>query len=118
MSEVAWRALERVALAMGAREGTKPEDDPLMRSQNAKARTEGRAQGHAQGRREGLVQGRSEMLAANVLTVLKARDIAVVSDLTELRELLGAQPGDAAMSAALACTDAADFRRRVREQGA
>ena len=29
MSEGAWRALERVALAMGARDGTKPEDDPL-----------------------------------------------------------------------------------------
>ena len=35
MSEGAWRALERVALAMGAREGTKPDDDPLMRSQES-----------------------------------------------------------------------------------
>ena len=118
MSEAAWRALERVALAMGAREGTKPDDDPLMRSQNAKARTEGRAQGHreghAQGRREGLVQGRSEMLAANVLTVLKARDIAVASDLVELRELCGTSSSETLMAAALACTDAADFRRRIR----
>ena len=32
LSETAWRALERTALAMGAREGTEPEDDPLMRS--------------------------------------------------------------------------------------
>ena len=112
---------------MGAREGTKPEDDPLMRSQNAKARTEGRAQGHqeghaqgrreghAQGRREGLVQGRSEMLAANVLTVLKARDIAVASDLAELRELCGTSSSETLMEAALACTDADDFRRRIGE---
>ena len=117
VSEGAWRAPERTALAMGAREGTKPEDDPLMRSllvlsQRARIRAEGRAQG----RREGLVEGRSEMLAANVPTVLKARGIEVASDRRELRELLGALSGDAAMAAALACTDAADFRRRVREQ--
>ena len=103
LSEVAWRALERVALSMGAREGTKPEDDPLMRSHSARARTEGHA------------EGRSEMLAANVLTVLKARGIAEVSDLTELRELFGASSSDALMAAALVCTDAADFRRRIRE---
>ena len=38
LSSVAWRALERVALAMGAREGTTPEDDPLMRSVSGMAR--------------------------------------------------------------------------------
>ena len=122
MSEGAWRALERVALSMGAREGTTPEDDPLMRSLSVRARmkdhAEGHQEGHVQGHREGLVEGRSEMLAANVLTVLKARSIAVARDLTELRELLGALSGDAAMAAALACTDAADFRRRIRERDA
>ena len=48
LSEIAWRALERTALAMGAREGTTPEDDPLMRSHSVQVR--------AQGHREGLVQ--------------------------------------------------------------
>ena len=110
LSEGAWRALERVALAMGAREGTKPEDDPLMRSHSAKTRTEGR--------REGLAQGRSEMLAENVLTVLKARGIAAALDATEDRALLGGLSSDGVMAAALACTDAADFRRRLVEQGA
>ena len=114
MSEVAWRALERVALAMGAREGTEPDDNPLMRSHGARTRTKAHAQGH----REGLVEGRSEMLAANVLTVLKARGIAVARDTNELRELFGALSGDAALAVALACTDAADFRRRVRERDA
>ena len=113
-SETAWRALERTALAMGAREGTEPEDDPLMASVLARMREESRVRG----RREGLVESRSEMLASNVLTVLKARGIEVTSELAELRELLGALSGDAAMAAALACTDEADFRRRVREQGA
>ena len=125
MSEGAWRALERVARAMGAREGTTPEDGPLMRSHSAQVRAEshsqghreGRAEGHregrAEGRREGLVEGASEMLASNVLAVLEARGIEVASDLAELRELFGARPGDAAMAAALACTDEADFRRRI-----
>ena len=159
-SEGAWRALERVALSMGAREGTTPEDDPLMRSYCARARAEGyalglregvaeshregralglragraeghregvaeghregRAEGHREGRAEGhgegIAEGGIEMLAANVLVVLKARSIAVARDRSELRELLGAVSGDVAMAAALACTDAADFRRRVREQ--
>ena len=110
MSEGAWRALERVALAMGAREGTKPEDDPLMRSQKAIARTEGRTEG----RREGRAEGRGEMLAENVLAVLNARGIAVTRGPAALHDLLGPLSSDAAMEAALACTDAADFRRRVR----
>ena len=114
LSEVAWRALERVALSMGAREGTKPEDDPLMRSHSVRARTEGHAEGH----RKGLAEGRSEMLATNALTILEARGIAPASGLTELRELIGALSGEAVMAAALACTDAADFRRRIQEHGA
>ena len=138
LSGTAWRALERVALSMGAREGTKPEDDPLMGPQKAKARTEGHTEGHreghaeghreghaqghqeghAQGHREGLVQGRSEMLAANVLTVLRARGIDSALDATADRELLGGLSSEAVMAAALACTDAADFRRRVGKQHA
>ena len=41
MPETAWRALERTAPAMGAREGTEPEDNPLMRSQSTGAWTKG-----------------------------------------------------------------------------
>ena len=110
MSEVAWRALERVARAMGAREGTKPEDDPLMRSHSAQVR----AEGHAEGHREGVAQGHMNAVAQ----VLATRGIAVALDATEERELLGGLPGEAVIAAALACTDAADFRRRVREQRA
>ena len=106
MSEGAWRALERVALAMGAREGTKPDDNPLMRSQKAIARTEGHAEGHR--------EGRGEMLAESVLAVLNARGIALARGPAALRDLLGPLSSDAAMAAALACTDEADFRRRVR----
>ena len=108
MSEVAWRALERTARAMGAREGTKPEDDPLMRSHSAQVRAEGRAEGH----REGVAQGHLNA----VVQVLESRGIAVTLDAAEDRELVAGVPGDALMAAALACTDAADFRRRVLAQ--
>ena len=137
MSEVAWRALERVALAMGAREGTEPDDDPLMRSHGARTRTKAHAQGHreghaqghqeghaqghqeghaqghqeghAQGHREGLVQGYMDA----VVRILEARGIAVALDTAEDRELLGGLSEDALIAAALACTDAADFRQRL-----
>ena len=99
MSEPAWRALERTALAMGAREGTTPEHDPLSRSISLEAQA----------------RGRSGMLAGNVLTVLKARGIEVASDLTEYRELFGALSSETLVEAALACTGGADFRRRLRE---
>ena len=51
-----------------------------------------------------------------VVRVLEARGIAVTLDAAEDRELLGGVPGDALMAAALACTNAADFRRRVLAQ--
>ena len=116
MSEVAWRALERTALAMGAREGTQPEHNPLTRSLSARARAMGRAhghrEGHAQGLREGHAQGRMDIVAA----ALRARGIEVALDLTEDREPFGGLSGEALMAAALACTGDADFRRRIRGQ--
>ena len=108
MSETAWRALERMALAMGAREGTKPEDDPLMRSQSARAWTKGRAQGLGEGR----ARERMELVAAT----LRSRGITVNSDLATDRTFLEELSGDVLMAAALACTDEADFRRRLRAQ--
>ena len=107
LSETAWRALERVALSMGAREGTKPEDDPLMRSLSAGSPEKGYARGY----REGLILGRIEAVAQ----VLEARGIASALDAAEDRVLLGGLSSDSLMAAALACTDADDFRRRIGE---
>ena len=100
LSETAWRALERTALAMGAREGTEPEDDPLMRSLSVRAR----AQGHE--------HERMELAAA----ALRTRGIEAALDSAEDRALFGGLSGDALMAAALACTSEADFRRRIRAQ--
>ena len=92
-------ALERVARAMGAREGTGPEDDPITRSIGRKAEA----------------KGRREATAANVLAVLRARGIEVSSSMFEDRALFDDLPGDALMAATVACRDETDFRRRVRD---
>ena len=76
---------------MGAREGTRPEDDPITRS---------------------IVR---QATAANVLAVLRARGIEVTPRLTEDRALFGSVPSDALMAAAVACHDETDFRRRIRD---
>ena len=102
-SEEAWRALERVALAMGAREGTSPEDDPLMRSVSLRSESRGHAKGHAQGRMEAVV------------ATLRARGIEVSPDFAGEQDPFAEHPIERLMAAALACTDEADFRRRVRE---
>ena len=100
----AWRALERTALATGARENTEPEDDSLVRSISLKVEA----------------RGRSGMLAANVVTVLKGRGIAVAQDPTELRELLGTLSGDAALADAVASDvvlERRSLRRAMRSRG-
>ena len=105
LSQGARRALERVALAMGAREGTRPEDDPFTRSVSLQARASGHAEGHAQGRMDAVV------------ATLRARGIEVAWVRTEGRGLLAGLPIEPLMAAALACTDETDFRRRIREAG-
>ena len=50
LSAGARRALERTALAMGARAGTRPEDDPFTRTISRMAEAKGHAQGHREGR--------------------------------------------------------------------
>ena len=98
------RTLERVARAMGAREGTRPEDDPTARSVSLEAEARGYERGQAEER------------AANVRAVLRARGIEAALDSSEDRELIGALPAEVLMAAALACTGEADFRCRAREQ--
>ena len=100
LSGKAWRALERVALAMGAREGTGPENDPLMRSVHRNARARGLARGHLEA----------------VVAVLRARGIKVSRAFTEDQELFAAHPIEALMAAALACADEADFRHSIRQE--
>ena len=87
---------------MGAREGTRPEDDPLTRSVSLKAEA------------RGYTRGRREMLEANVRAVLTSRGIEAALDSPQDRALFGAVSAEVLVAAALACTGEADFRRRVR----
>ena len=105
LTEAPWsagtiRALERVALAMGAREGTKPEDDPITRLVSLEAEA----------------RGRRKERTANLRAVLAARGIEAALDSPEDRALLGALPVEVLMAAALACAGEADFRRRLRQR--
>ena len=101
-------ALQRVAAALGAREGTGPDDDLLLRAQ----RRQGFEHGHAAGRAE----GRAQM----VRQTLRSRGIAVSARFDTATEALAAASEKALLTAALGCTDEADFLaalRRSRDQG-
>ena len=139
-SAATYRVLERVGRALGEREGTGPDDDPLWRvlgerklaegvaQGRAEGVAQGRAEGVAQGRAEGVVQGRAEgvaqgraegralELAATVQSVLQARGKRVSDAFIERAPALVDTPRDAVTTAALAATDEADFWSRLSEQ--
>ena len=93
--------LERVAGALGAREGTRPDDDPLLRSQ----RRAGFERARAQGREE----GRAEARAAMVRQILRSRGIEVSAEFLAGAEAFAAASEDVLLSAAFACADQAEF---------
>ena len=98
ISAETWAALARVARAMGRREGTTLDDDPIMRSVSLQAEARGRADA--------------------VLATLRLRGIDVPADLAEAVRRAPGPALDAVLAAALACTDADDFRRRLRKASA
>ena len=119
-SAPARQALERVALAMGAREGTSPEDDPHSRSLiqwgEERGYARGRNEGREKGRTEGHAAGRTEERAAMVRAVLQSRGIEVSAKLAEeAPALFTGLPAEALTAAALACTGEADFLHRIRQ---
>ena len=122
LSGMAWRAIERVGRELGAREGARPDDDPLTRSLTAGAREEGRAEGFAEGRADGRTSGcgagRRAERADAVRALLRARGIEPAAGFADEPGLLAGAPLETLMAAALACTDEADFRRRLRDPSA
>ena len=89
--------LERVGGALGAREGTGPDDDPLLRSQRRAGFERGRA------------QGREEARAEMVRRILLSRGIEVSEGFPVAAAAFAAVSEDTLLSAAFACTDQADF---------
>ena len=114
LSAGARRALERTALAMGERAGTRPEDDPFTRTISLKAQAKGHAQGHREGHARGHREGHADGHMDAAADLLASRGIELTLELAMYRALCGGVPGKTVMGAALACTDEADFRRRVR----
>ena len=86
-------ALQRVAAALGARGGTGPDNDLLLRAQRR------------QGYESGLAEGRARM----VRQILRSRGIAVSARLDPASEVFAVASEEALLAAALGCTDEADF---------
>ena len=123
--------LARVGGALGAREGTGPDDDPMLRALGEQTLARGLAEGHsrgvaeghsrgvaeghsrgvAEGRAEGLAEGRAQERAAVVRSILEARGMSFADE--EVSDAVAGVPRDAAVAAAVTCTGAEDFRRRL-----
>ncbi len=98
--------LRRVGRALGAMEGTGPDDDPWLRAERADAREEA----HAEGRAEGLARGRALMAVA----VLQARGVPTSPDLPERLARLRGWSEVEMVQAAQTCADEAELVRRLR----
>ena len=100
--------LERVGGVLGAREGTGPDDDPLLRSQRRQGYEHGRAEGRAEGLTAGVQKGRAEMIRQ----ILVSRGMEVSEEFPS-DAAFAAVPDHVLISAALACDDEAAFRTTI-----
>lgn len=105
MSIATIEVLRRVGRALGEREGTNPEDDPVLGAERREGRREGRQEGH--------LAGRIEVLSELLRHLLSARGIQISSRLDAKAEALVNAPLDAVMAAASECRDEEDFLRRA-----
>ena len=87
---------------LGEREGTCPDDDPLLGAQCRRSR----AEGHAAGRAEGL--------AALARALLAARGVEVSTGFPGVPGF--AELPDHVIAEAAACVSEADFRERLRSR--
>ena len=89
--------LERVGAVLGEREGTGPDDDPLLGAQRRRSRAEGHAEGRA-------------TLARALLAARGIKVSAGFPGVPRFAEL----PDHLIAEAATACVSEADFRQRFR----
>ena len=110
LSEKTSAALSRVGRALGEREGTGPEDDPLLREQRAESRLEGRMEGRTEGR------------AAMIRALLGQRGIGVPPDFPaqlapRTLDALRAASEERILAAVSAADAFADFLARLDDTG-
>ena len=105
LSERSLALAERIGRTLGERDGTGPDDDPMLRS----LRAESRAEGEAKGRTEGRVESRARTAHA----LLLARGIELSGEFLADPSALAELPESAIVAAALACDDERDFLLRI-----
>ena len=99
--------LHRVGRALGAAEGTGPDDDVWLRTERDESRAEGRAEGRA--------ESRADVLRA-LLGILEARGIPTTSALAaRLAELTESSVAEL-VRAAQTCANEAEFLRLLRRR--
>ena len=101
------QVLERVGRALGARDGTGPDDTPWLRRQ--------REEGRAAGRIEGLAERRTQLLNVVIRKMLASRGIPI-GDVTLAAPELADLTDEDVMDALLECRDAMDLRARLRSR--
>ncbi len=115
MSAHTAQVLERIGTVLGAREGTGPDDDLLLRSQRDQARREAREEALRQAREEaawqalGIRAGELELRAAMVRRLMIARGLEVAADFPIHEREFAEAAGEAIADAAMQCDDEADF---------
>ena len=92
--------VERVAAALGAREGTGPDDDPLLRSQ----------------RRQGYERGRAEGRAKMVRQILLSRGIEVAEGFPADAAAFAAASEEVLLAAAFDCADEQAFNELLAHE--
>ena len=66
-----WRSLDRVGLALGALDGTGPDDDPWLHSHRQRSFDQGMAEGMERGLAEGMAQSRAALVAHQRMIVYR-----------------------------------------------
>ena len=97
--------IDRVARALGARDGTSPDHTPWLRRE----RDEGRAEGLVEGRADARAEGRAEVL----LAILAARGMEDMAPVLATVDLAGL-PLQILVDAVQRCRDAVDLRLRLQ----
>ncbi len=106
-SDQTMTVLRRVGRALGAREGTGPDQDRWLRHERDESRAEGRAEGRVEGRAEGMI--------AAVAALLESRGVAVDADLAARLAVFGDKSPVELMRAAQECGSAEDLLQRLSD---
>ena len=116
MSAATGQVIERAARALGARDGTGPDDTPWLRAQRQETRTASRVEGYAEGWRkghdEGREQGRVRIVEALAGRLLASRGISGAGPRLDPSDLRGVADEEV-VDALLRSEDGADFQTRL-----